>query len=138
MASASRFRVRRARHAGGAEQAVAIRSASWLDSARQRMFIRFSLAKAALMNRNSQTCHAPSSPQFTAKQGHYLAFIHAYTCINKRPPAEADMQRYFEVTPPSVHQMVLGLERRGLIERQPGKPRSIRLLVAPESLPILR
>ena len=77
-------------------------------------------------------------PQFTEKQGQYLAFIHAYTCINRTPPAEADMQRHFRVTPPSVHQMVLTLERNGLIERQPGKPRSIKLLVAPESLPVLR
>jgi Mn-dependent DtxR family transcriptional regulator len=48
------------------------------------------------------------------------------------------MQRYFEVSPPSVHQMVLTLERRGLIRRQPGLARSIELLVAPEDLPILR
>src|SRR5260370_25563152 len=37
-----------------------------------------------------------------------------------RPPAEADMQRYFCVTPPSVHQMALTLEQTGLIRRQPG------------------
>ena len=39
------------------------------------------------------------------------------------------MQRYFQVTPPSVHQMVLGLESKRLIARTPGKSRSIRLLV---------
>ena len=44
---------------------------------------------------------------FTEKQGQYLAFIYYYTKVNGRPPAEADMQRYFRVTPPSVHQMVL-------------------------------
>jgi Mn-dependent DtxR family transcriptional regulator len=48
------------------------------------------------------------------------------------------MQRHFHVSPPSVHQMVLTLERAGLIRRQPGAPRSIELLVAPESLPILK
>jgi DNA-binding MarR family transcriptional regulator len=48
------------------------------------------------------------------------------------------MQHFFEVTPPSVHRMVLELEKRGLIRRQPGKARSIELLVAPEALPILR
>jgi DNA-binding MarR family transcriptional regulator len=74
---------------------------------------------------------------FTATQGQYLAFIHAYTCINARPPAEADMQRFFGVTPPTIHQMVLTLERAGLIRRQPGVPRSIELLVAPQDLPIL-
>ena len=79
-----------------------------------------------------------SKPSFTAKQGQYLAFIYAYTRIMRRPPAEADMQRHFQVTPPTVHQMVLTLERAGLIQRQPGQPRSIELLVAAEDLPILR
>jgi LexA DNA binding domain len=68
----------------------------------------------------------------------YLAFIYAYTCVNGRPPAQADMQRYFRVTPPTVHQMVLTLERAGLIRRQPGLARSIEVLVAPEYLPVLR
>ena len=56
----------------------------------------------------------------------------------RRPPAEADMQRHFRVSPPSVHQMVLTLERNGLIRRQPGVARSIELLVAPQHLPILK
>ena len=54
---------------------------------------------------------ADSQPDFTPKQGQYLAFIHAYTLVNGRPPAEADMIRFFRVTPPTVHQMVLGLEK---------------------------
>jgi Mn-dependent DtxR family transcriptional regulator len=78
------------------------------------------------------------SPLFTEKQGQYLAFIYAYTRVLGRPPAEADIQRYFKVTPPTVHQMVLTLERIGLIRRTPGVARSIELLVAPESLPVLR
>ena len=55
----------------------------------------------------------------------------------RRPPAETDMQRHFQVSPPSVHQMVVTLERNGLIRRQPGIPRSIEILVAPEQIPIL-
>ena len=78
------------------------------------------------------------TPRFTEKQGQYLAFIYAYTCINRRPPAEVDLQRHFQVTPPSVHQMIVTLEHAGLIERKPGAPRSVKILVAPESLPILR
>jgi SOS-response transcriptional repressor LexA len=77
-------------------------------------------------------------PSFTDKQGQYLAFIHAYTLVMGRPPAEADMQRFFAVSPPSVHQMVLTLERQRLIRRQPGVSRSIELLVPPESLPQLQ
>jgi hypothetical protein len=51
--------------------------------------------------------------RFTKLQGQYLAFIVAYTKLNRRPPAEADCQRYFDVTPPSVHNMTVTLERRG-------------------------
>ena len=77
-------------------------------------------------------------PGFTDKQGQYLAFIHAYTLVMGRPPAEADMQRFFAVSPPSVHQMVLTLERQGWISRKPGAARSIHLLVDPEILPKLQ
>jgi repressor LexA len=75
--------------------------------------------------------------RFTEKQGQYLAFIHYYTKVNGRPPAEVDMQRYFRVTPPSVHQMVLTLEVNGYIERLPGQGRSIHLKIPPEQLPAL-
>ena len=78
-----------------------------------------------------------SRPDFTPWQGQYLAFIHAYTLVNGRPPAEADMQRFFHVTPPTVHQMVLTLEQAGLISRQPGAARSIALRVDPTALPEL-
>ena len=74
---------------------------------------------------------------YTSKQGQYLAFIYYYSKVNGRAPAEADMQRYFGVTPPSVHQMVLTLEANGIIERTPGQGRSIRLLVPREELPDL-
>jgi DNA-binding MarR family transcriptional regulator len=75
---------------------------------------------------------------FTEKQGQYLAFIYTYMKLNRRPPAEADMQDYFGVTPPTVHQMVLQLEKRGLIRRRPGQARSIELLIAAEAIPLLR
>ena len=76
-------------------------------------------------------------PRFTERQGQYLAFIHYYTKVNRKPPAEADMQRYFRVTPPTVHQMVVTLEANGLIERVPRQGRSIRLRVPREELPDL-
>jgi DNA-binding MarR family transcriptional regulator len=90
------------------------------------------------MNRIAKVCHPASHPHFTERQGQYLAFIYAYTRIHRRPPAEADMQHYFRVSPPTVHQMVLALERAGLIRRQPGVARSIEVLIAPECLPVLR
>jgi SOS-response transcriptional repressor LexA len=79
-----------------------------------------------------------SEKGFTDRQGQYLAFIDAYTRVHGRPPAETDMQRHFQVSPPSVHQMILTLERAGLIRRQPRVARSIEVLVAPEGLPLLR
>ena len=81
---------------------------------------------------------SPPGPSLTDKQGQYLAFIDVYTRVHGRAPVEADMQRHFGVTPPSVHQMVLTLERAGLIQRQPGLARSIQVLVDPDRLPRLR
>ena len=75
---------------------------------------------------------------YTLRQGQYLAFIYYYTKIHGYPPAEADIQMYFKVSPPSVHQMVLTLEKKGLIEKIPGQARSIRLLVPREQLPDLK
>jgi DNA-binding MarR family transcriptional regulator len=77
------------------------------------------------------------TPSFTVKQGQYLAFIYNYTKIHGQPPAESDLERYFRVSPPSVHEMIKTLERNGLIERIPGQARSIHLCLRPEDLPRL-
>jgi DNA-binding MarR family transcriptional regulator len=79
-----------------------------------------------------------STPRFTEKQGQYLAFIHTYLLLHRRAPAEADMQTYFRVTPPSVHRMVVELERLGLIRRVPRQARSIELCISEEKIPPLR
>ncbi len=76
-------------------------------------------------------------PPFTPRQGQYLAFIHAYTRVNGQPPAQADRQRFFRLTPPTVHQMLLTLEKARLISRLPGVPRSITVLVDRDRLPRL-
>jgi DNA-binding MarR family transcriptional regulator len=89
------------------------------------------------MNRKSGAAPSLSAHSFTEKQGQYLAFIYTYSHMFRRPPAEADMQHHFQVSPPSVHQMIVTLERNDLIQRQPGVARSIQILVAPEHLPIL-
>ncbi len=78
-----------------------------------------------------------SLPKYTPKQGQYLAFIYYYTKVHGQAPSEADLQRYFKVSPPAVHRMVVALDERGFIERFPGEPRSIRLLVARPELPDL-
>ena len=75
--------------------------------------------------------------EITPKQGQSLAFLHTYTKIHGRAPAEADFQQHFRVTPPSVHQMILTLERRGLVTREPGVARSIRVAAPLKYLPRL-
>ena len=78
-----------------------------------------------------------ATPNLTPKQGQYLAFIYYYTKILGQPPAEADFQRYFRVSPPSVHSMIVTLDERGFISRERGRARSIKLLVNREDIPDL-
>jgi hypothetical protein len=72
---------------------------------------------------------------FTATQGRYLAFIHAYTNLHGCPPAESEIAAALSVSPPSVNQMVKSLEQKGLILRQPGVPRSLRVLLPEGEIP---
>ncbi|MHB0981288.1 MAG: LexA family protein [Thermoleophilia bacterium] len=74
---------------------------------------------------------------YTELQGQYLAFIFYYQKLHGRPPAESDLQRYFQVSPPTVHAMLKTLQRRRYIARTAGAARSIRLLVPPEAIPAL-
>lgn len=74
---------------------------------------------------------------FTPREGQYLAFIYNYTQIHGRPPAEADFQQFFGTNPAAVHQMILKLEQEGLITRQPGEARSVRVVVPTRFLPTL-
>ena len=93
------------------------------------------------MNDHPDNSNVPTTtgrdPSYTPKQDQYLAFIYYYTKLNGVPPAERDMQQYFRTSPPSVHQMVVTLEKRRLIERVPGQGRSIRLLVTRQDIPDL-
>ena len=72
---------------------------------------------------------------FTPTQGRYLAFIHAYTCLHGYPPAESEIAGAMCVSPPSVNQMVKMLEKKGLILRRPGQPRSLQVLVPEDQIP---
>ena len=67
-----------------------------------------------------------TNPAPTERQGRFLAYIHQYGTLNGCAPSEADMQRYFQVTPPSVHTMVLttGRERRAASVVYAGPPHS--------------
>ena len=80
----------------------------------------------------------PRKPPYTSRQGQFLAYINHYITLDGRSPAEAEMMQFFQVTPPSVHQMILTLERRKLISRVPGQARSITLRLPAEELPPLQ
>lgn len=72
---------------------------------------------------------------FTPTQGRYLAFIHAYIGVHGCPPAESEIAAAMCVSPPSVNQMVKALEKKGLILRQPGQPRSLQILIPEDQIP---
>ena len=72
---------------------------------------------------------------FTPTQGRYLAFIRAYTNMHGYPPAETDIAAAICVSPPSVNQMVKMLEKKGLILRKPGQPRSLQILIPEDEIP---
>lgn len=86
---------------------------------------------------SGHTNRGSATSSYTPKQGQYLSFIYYYTKIHGLPPSEAEMQRYFGVSPPAVHQMILNLQARGVIERVPRTPRSVRLTVPRSDLPDL-
>ena len=74
----------------------------------------------------------------TEKQGQYLSFIYNYIKLNGQSPAESDIQKYFKVSPPTVHQMVIKLETQKFIKREPGVARSIKVLVTANNIPPLK
>ena len=77
------------------------------------------------------------SVRFTPRQGQYLAYLYWYRKLHRRSPAESEIREYFRVSPPSVHQMIVKLEENGLITREPGVARSVRVLVPRSELPEL-
>jgi hypothetical protein len=72
---------------------------------------------------------------YTPKQGRYLAYINAYTELHGYPPAESEIATAMCVSAPSVNTMVKMLEKKGLILRQPGKPRSLKVIVPADEIP---
>lgn len=83
-------------------------------------------------NRDSVSTMAPP---FTARQGEYLAFIERFTARRGYPPSFEEIGRHFGTTPPTVNTMIKTLERRGLLSRQPGVARSLKVMVPASALP---
>jgi hypothetical protein len=73
----------------------------------------------------------------TPTQGQYLAFVYYYTKIHGVPPAEADFQRYFKVSPPATHEMIVTSDKGDLVTTSPVSERSIGLRLSRDQLPDL-
>ena len=86
--------------------------------------------------RPAKTAEKPKD-RFTARQGQYLAYISLYRKLHRYSPSETEIAKHFRVSPPSVHQMIVKLEEKGLITREPGVPRSVRVRVPKSAIPDL-
>jgi len=75
----------------------------------------------------------------TRQQGQFLAFIREYMLRNYAgvAPTHAALQRFFNLSAPSVNSMLVRLEQRGFIRRVPGKARGIELVIPPDCIPPL-
>ena len=74
---------------------------------------------------------------FTHRQGQFIAFIYFYRKLHRQGPAETDMVKFFRITPPSAHSMVVKLEELGLVTREAGVARSIRVAIPEDEIPKL-
>lgn len=86
---------------------------------------------------NRRPAQPKEGPVFTDRQGQVLAFIHLYRKLHRQGPAETDIVRYFCITPPSAHAMVVKLHQLGLIEKEAGVARSLRILLPEDRIPPL-
>lgn len=86
--------------------------------------------------RSAKKPEKPKAP-FTARQGQYLAYLDLYRKLHRCGPSENEIARYFRVSPPSAHQMIVKLEEEGLITREPGVARSVRVTVPKGEIPDL-
>ena len=83
-----------------------VRATRWWCSRIERATAR-SARRIAAWSGKRWNCPPPPCAQSLRR---HLAFIYTYSHMFRRLPAETDMQRHFQVTPPSVHQMIWRLE----------------------------
>jgi repressor LexA len=124
------------------QRSLDLATKQWLVSGEgfEKHLVMFEAGKllTVLCPKGTMKPQAQPRERFSGLQGRYLAFIHQYTQVHGVAPAEFDMQTFFKTSPPTIHQMVLTLERKGFIERTPGQARSIKVLVPAAELPPLK
>lgn len=93
--------------------------------------------EAAEPAKGPSPARAASAP--THRQGQFLAYIREYMRRNYRgvAPTHSDLQRFFNLTAPSVNSMLVRLEERGFIRRTPRVARGIELTIDPDQIPPL-
>lgn len=108
-----------------------------VESAVEAMRAALRCLEAADLANRPTAARPPGGP--TRQQGQFLAFIREYMMRNEAgvAPTHAALQRFFNLTAPSVNSMLIRLERRGFILRVPGKARAIELIVDPDWIPQL-
>jgi repressor LexA len=91
----------------------------------------------SIASEKAPSAAVPGGP--TRQQGQFLAFILEYMMRNQAgvAPSHADLQRFFNLTAPSVNSMLIRLEQRGFIHRVAGKARAIELVIKPDWIPPL-
>lgn len=80
---------------------------------------------------------ARSADAPTPQQGQFLGFIREYMLRCGVAPTHADLQRFFNLSAPSVNSMLVRLERRGFLRRTPRQARGMELTIEAERLPAL-
>jgi repressor LexA len=91
----------------------------------------------AVMPPGKRPAPPPGGP--TCQQGQFLAFIREHMMRNTGgvAPTHAALQKFFNLTAPSVNSMLIRLEQRGFIRRIPRQARAIELTVKPDWIPPL-
>jgi predicted nuclease of restriction endonuclease-like (RecB) superfamily len=117
------------------------------DLLRKKLHQAVATARATLEARKQEataiaTSTATTKPPKNAptrQQGQFLAYIHGYMMRNEQrlAPTHAALQKFFNLTAPSVNSMLIRLEQRGFIQRSPGQARGIRLTIATDLIPPL-
>ena len=80
---------------------------------------------------------AEAARRLSRSQGQLVAYVYWYTKVHQVPPSENEIAEFLGVRGPSAHSMILRLNSRGILSRQPGQPRTIRVLLSREEIPEL-
>jgi hypothetical protein len=80
---------------------------------------------------------AKAAVRITRAQGQLVAYVYWYTKVHRVPPAENEIADFLGIRGPSAHQLILRLEAKAILSRQPGEPRTIKILLAREEVPDL-